>query len=257
MRFYYLLFIIFLISCSSGADDLIDDSGNNVGDSDPPKPIGIKFTLNELWAPKLKFSTDSDTRKICTFNELITSPKVQSDLTGFESGKAYHYSLDTLIVEYHKYSRYFDFKITNRIEGIPAPKRIGHIEIRKVGGVEIQDDYALILETWLIEEGESRGGGFPIKYFTSNLEDELIQKISYDQQGRLTCNNLQIFEKVNTNETFRKSTEIRPTVNYDEKNLALKVGDSIGDAYPQNEKGGGWSSQFNRPYIIVAKELVY
>ncbi len=257
-----LLLFIPLISCTSSDDTDPIINNDNSDNNDPPIPRQIKFTLHELWKPTLKFKTNTRRVNLCKDGtQWVTEPEINSQWTGFEVSAGHHYSLDTLIVEIHQSANKFDFKITNRGGIRPAPKRIGHIKIIRLMGNEIDEKTKLYLHQSRMKYGQYGGVHFPVKYFTSNVSEDLLEKITIDLASgpaNNNCQNIKFFEKVDTTDSFRETTETTTTVIFDSKNNNLKVGDKIGRTqYSDVQLGEGWGSWANNSYMIVKKELIY
>ena len=250
-----LLFIPLVFSCSN---DEIELNDNPADIDDEPVPRGIKLRLQELWKPKLVWNSNNTIYAgySCGY---ATTPKhnnTESYVTGFETGRGNHYSLDTIIVKMLPNSNAFNFFITPRFDKRPSPKRIGHIELIRMGGKKIDENSKIILSSQRLKYNGYNSGGysFPIKYFTSNVDEDLLASITLDSSD--DCKVLKMFEKVNTSDSFREYTETGITVDYDDKNLAIKIGDSLGYVFSK-EKGGGWPTGYSNFYIVVSKEIIY
>lgn len=259
-----LIISLFVFGCSSAEDEEINN--DNYGDSSeelPPQPTNIEFTIHELWNPKLVWDQNNTVRRIqkwCGDSEVyITTPwngGTSDGWTGFETTVYNHYSLDTLVIELHPNTTFFDFNISGRTDRRRNPKRIGHIEFIRVDeNSKIKMDVDMILD-------QTDGGSniFPIKYYSSNLEEDLITSLTIDgdSNGNQNCSNVKAFEQVDGTESYRKSTEISLVVSYDTDNLALKIGDSIGrSGYSSKKLGQGWNAMLNNNYIIVNKKILY
>ncbi len=254
-----LLLVALTISCSGGDDQgTINNGGDNGNDNDnPPQPIGIKFTLQQKWKNTVDWGEDKihyagrlwcgDLKGVTTPTDATFSDDV---MTGFEVHSQNHYCIDTLILAIHKNSKHFDFQITNRNDIRRAPKKIGHIQF-----VNVDETSNLMLSSSRIKSNTNNFGGqyFPIDYYTSNLEDEIIDQITFDYNSP-GCANSKFFNKVDSSVSFRKSTEFTITVPFDAKNNNLQIGMIINNS---NDLGAGWDYRFNAYHVIIDKVLVY
>lgn len=251
-KILFLFTIIIFNSCSSG-EEMINDNLDNNGDDSPPQPKNIEFTVHELWKSKLVWDSNNiitQRQKWCGEEDIWVSKPSNGGvaryggLTGFHTGVSQHFSLDTLVIELQsnvlgKKTNFFDFNIQRRGDIRNNPKRIGHIEFVKVD----ENSKIKIYRDYIVNQTVGGTDIFPIEYFTSNLEEDFITSITLDgdSSGHQRCENIKAFEKVDTSESFRKTTEIKVVVAYDNDNRNLKIGDSIGrSGYSSKRLGEGW-----------------
>ena len=248
-KLIYLFLTVLIVGCSG------EDGGNDVDNDNNDTTSTITFTLREVWKPKLTWdysnlSYDYD-RYICDGQEPTVKPTGQSTLTGFETFESTHYSIDTLVIDISAWNgggnpppTAFDFSITERIDVKSEPRRIGHIEF-----IGFNEQCRIFLKHELMNPAQ-------VEYFSSNLSEDFINLMSYDNSYTEPCHNEQVFFKNDYGEDYYGSTVFQITVPQDDKNSALEVGDEIGRiCCGAEDLGEGWSGQFNNKYLILDKQF--
>jgi hypothetical protein len=244
-KLLYLFLTVLIVACSS------EDGGNDVVGDNNDTTSTITFTLREVWKPKVTWdysnlSYDYD-RYICDGQEPTVFPTYDgTDLTGFETFEGSHYSIDTLVIDISAWNEganppptAFDFSITERIDVKSEPRRIGHIEF-----IGFNEQCRIFLKHELMNPAR-------VEYFSSNLSEDFINLMSYDNSYSEPCHNEQVFFKNDYGEDYYGSTVFQITVPQDDKNSAIEVGDIIQN---NGNLGAGWGGQINGGYLILDKQ---
>ncbi len=250
---YYLLFILLvsLASCSSSEDANID-SGEVI-----VQKKNIEFIIEEVWKPALYWTDE----KIKTFNwgktcirdsgSKITGVDVgrfSTTSTNFSNSKRTHFSLDTLFIELKANNDAFYIGFTSVASSRQfsrEPRTIGHIEF-----INFDSEKKIFVDRYEMT-------GDNINYFSSNLSEDLINSMTLEgNSGFKTCNNFKLFHKQEPDDYLHMKRRRKFTVPADERNLALKVGDTIG-AQKGIAVGDGWDSMWNfSDYFVITEKVL-
>jgi hypothetical protein len=221
---YYLLFITFLFSCSSGSEDEVLVEEDKI-------PKEIKLTLEQVWWEKTLWNEETSSRDRCKTNN-----KYYMYASGWSGNAPHHYGLDTLHIDLlYKGGKsvqgvYFNLRNPSTTEAKTHPKYVKYIKVNNYEGK------SLILNKSRLEQSWDK----KIIYWESNISDEVLKSLLVDTKS----NGCPTDEDAKN--TFQKSTASLSSVKNTTKNIPYNSTNDelkVGDKY-QN-------------YTVLAKQYIF